>query len=123
MIRKIQHSLKVLVLAFGLLLGTSGMVFSNPADAPRGFHDGVLIHKSGVEYEVVMLPREIRVYANKGATKLPNELIVKVKNENGILDRFHLTLIPNKSHDSPAYSSPVPANIYFSAGLTFDIDF
>lgn len=115
--------MKLSILFFGLFLSTTGVVFQAFTEASQSDHNGQHIRKSGVDYEVVATSKEIRVYADSSVQNLPSSLVVRIKNEKGILSRLHLTLNPNKEPNSAAYIGPFPANIYFSAGMTYEIDF
>ena len=86
-------------------------------------HGGEELRKSGLSYEVVRKPKEVFVYAPKEDSPIPSVITIKFKNDKGMFDQVHLTLLPMKEPGTNSYSAPLPTNIYIAAGVTFDLDF
>ncbi len=89
-------------------------------------HGGQELKKSGLSYEVVRKPKEIIVYPppKKENAPVPSRITLKFKNKKGIEDEIQLKLMPMKEREPGMniYSAPVPASVYISGGLSFDLD-
>ena len=46
---------------------------------------------------------------------------IKFKKKDGTFDKVDLTLIQLKDAGTNIYSAPVPASVYISGGLTFEL--
>ena len=111
-----------------LILGLSATSISTFAQSElfKPSHGGQELKKSGLSYEVVRKPKEIIVYPppKKENAPVPNRIILKFKNKKGIEDEINLKLMPMKEREPGMniYSAPVPASVYISGGLSFDLD-
>ena len=93
------------------------------AKTNEGFHKGRIIHKNGIDYEVVLTSNEVKVFADPKKTTLPNKLTLKLKNKKQKIQQISLVLTPQKEPNEPSYSGQVPANITISGVVKLEIDF
>ena len=86
----------------------------------KAAHGGQELRRSGLCYEVVRTPKEILVYPPKEEVQTPDAITLEFKDKNGKVKKVQLKLTPIKEPGMNLYSAPIPANIYFSGGVTFD---
>ena len=121
-----KNLVKAAFLFCGLIGGFNHVILFTVAEEIAGPHGGQIVHKPGGDYEVVNNIQEnrIQVYASGHTSpELPSAVVVKVKRNDAIIDRVHLSLTPDPEPNTPAYSAKVPANISISGGITYDLDF
>jgi len=114
------------VIMVGLFLSLNAVTQPVWADSTTGPHGGQVIQSKGNDYEVVndVSHHKIYVYApGRSANDLPSSLVVKVKREDSVLKKFHLSLLPYVDPAMPNYSTNLPSDIYISGGVTYEIDF
>lgn len=95
-----------------------------PVSALTQSVDGTLIRRGGSSYNIVAKPgvHEIKVYVKPVDGPLPSTLVVQVKRKNKIIERISVKL-DQSDPDHFHYSGIVPAGVFVSGGITFDIEF
>ena len=98
------------------------------SETVSGKHGGHIYQNNGIQYELVTNSKERRVQVypvNPGDAKLPSTIVVKVKKQDSIVDHIRLALDTGSEFGTShaAYVGKIPANIYVSGGVTFELEF
>ena len=94
------------------------------ADLLLGPHGGQMVQNNGKSYEIVrnIEQHQIQIYAPpRTETELPSSITIRVKKKDKIINRIHLSLMPDTGLGYPAYSKNVPASVLISGGITFEL--
>lgn len=112
------------ILAILAILASHGSSFAQD-EIFKPTHGGEMVKKKGLGYEVVRKTKEIVVYPpkDKKDAPVPNVIIIKFKNKEGIIDQMELKLLPMREPGNIGYMAPLPTNIYIAGGITFDLSF